>query len=562
MDLDVIFKTVLYLSATGSIVCIFVMLIKFMFKNKLSPAWHYYIWLLVLLRLVLPYSISSPFSIFNVIPIAADNQATFESLHNPSEINQNYSDKNAKTTKEAQNTIASNSVLPYNTKPPLVKNIISVSSNWYKLYKNVLPYVWLIGMFVFMLYTMVAYIAFIMKIKHNQACTDPEIIDLLRECRQNMNVKTPVVVIYSYAVKSPCLLGIFKPKLLLPKKIVKQLSYNELKYIFLHELGHLKRKDILINWIVSFLHFIHWFNPILWISFKKMKQDCELSCDSLTLKHISSKEHHDYGETLIKLINIISKPKWEPWTAGIIGGKEIKRRIIMIAKYKKKRFFLPIVAVIITIAVCVIVLTNAKQKALVSDRPVISNTTDNTDTKTSDANNQTDNTANEASNTAVNSSTNNTSTPAKTNSANYAENNTSNAAVSNAAKNTSSSEDNITEKTKDYILNGQGNMSQAQKINWSETFLNQVDIKSLYSKYKAQGGAADDLPNFAKYITQNAPIQSNWEDMFKKDLNATYGEKVSKLEPLGDNLYQAYVIKNGSEVPFVVVSSRTGYYHG
>lgn len=128
--------------------------------------------------------------------------------------------------------------------------------------------------------------------------------------------------------------------------------------------------------------------------------------------------------------------------------------------------------------------------------------------------------------------------------------------------NNTSSEQNISEKVIDYIINGQGDIPSANKLNWSQTFLKQVDIESLYKQYTTGGGNADDIKNFAVYLTQNAPILSNWKDLFKNDLYNAYGEKVSKLEPLHENLYQAYIIKDGSEVPYVVVSSKTGYFHG
>lgn len=125
-----------------------------------------------------------------------------------------------------------------------------------------------------------------------------------------------------------------------------------------------------------------------------------------------------------------------------------------------------------------------------------------------------------------------------------------------------SSENNIAEKIKNYIINDQENKPEARKIKWSKTFLNRVDIEGLYKQYIANGGNADDLESFASYMTLNAPVQSDWKDLFKKDLYDTYGEKVVRLEPLEDDLYQAYVVKEGSEVPYVVVSSRTGYFHG
>lgn len=121
---------------------------------------------------------------------------------------------------------------------------------------------------------------------------------------------------------------------------------------------------------------------------------------------------------------------------------------------------------------------------------------------------------------------------------------------------------NISEKVKNYILNGQGDKSNAESLLWSKTFLDRVDVDSLYKKYLAGGGKADDIEKVAKYVTLNAPIQNDWQDMFKKDLYSMYGQTVVRLEPLGNNMYQAYVKINGSEVPYVTVSARTGYFHG
>lgn len=133
---------------------------------------------------------------------------------------------------------------------------------------------------------------------------------------------------------------------------------------------------------------------------------------------------------------------------------------------------------------------------------------------------------------------------------------------SNEASNDSITKEDISEEVRNYILHGQWNKPEAQKIKWSETFINEVDIKSLYDDYLKSGGNGEDLDSFANYITLNAPVPSNWEELFEKDLYNTYGEKVVKLEYLQGDSYQAYVKKDGKEVPYVVVSSRTGYFHG
>lgn len=132
----------------------------------------------------------------------------------------------------------------------------------------------------------------------------------------------------------------------------------------------------------------------------------------------------------------------------------------------------------------------------------------------------------------------------------------------NASSGEDIAKEDISKKVKDYIINGQNDKSEAEKYKWSTRFLNEVDIESLYNQYISAGNNAGNIEDFAKYITLNAPILSNWEELFKSDLKETYGEEVVKLEHLEGDLYQAYVNKDGSEVPFVVVSSRTGYFHG
>lgn len=128
-------------------------------------------------------------------------------------------------------------------------------------------------------------------------------------------------------------------------------------------------------------------------------------------------------------------------------------------------------------------------------------------------------------------------------------------------KNTSDVLD-ITQKTKDYILNGQNDKPEADKVKWSETFLNEVNIDDVYQQYLSAGGTEDDIQSFALYLTVNAPILDNWQDLVATDLLNAYDEKISHIEHLQDDLYQVYINKDGSEVPYVVVNARTGYFHG
>lgn len=134
----------------------------------------------------------------------------------------------------------------------------------------------------------------------------------------------------------------------------------------------------------------------------------------------------------------------------------------------------------------------------------------------------------------------------------------------NLCSSSDNSSQDIYKKVKDYIINGQNNLSNAERLNWSKRFLDQVNLQYLHKKYTHSGGDANNIQDFAKYITLNAPPAKNWEALFKKDFYDLYGKtlKITKVVNLGDDLYQIYINQNGSEVPLVVVSSRTGYFHG
>lgn len=122
-------------------------------------------------------------------------------------------------------------------------------------------------------------------------------------------------------------------------------------------------------------------------------------------------------------------------------------------------------------------------------------------------------------------------------------------------------DENMSQKVRDYILNGQSGVD-ANKMKWSPTFLNVVDIESLYEQFVANGGGTEDVTGVAAYVTANAPIADNWQEMFKSDLYNAYGITPTKIEYIEGDLYQAYVMNEGNEVPYVAVNARTGYYHG
>jgi len=131
---------------------------------------------------------------------------------------------------------------------------------------------------------------------------DQSLMELFENCRQLMRVRTAVKLVVSDQVKSPSLFGCIRPRVLLPSGLAGQVPREELRFIFLHELAHIKQGDIWIGWIAAILQSCHWFNPLVWWAFARMRADREVACDALALSRIRNEDSERYGSALIGLL--------------------------------------------------------------------------------------------------------------------------------------------------------------------------------------------------------------------------------------------------------------------
>ncbi|PJI08705.1 MULTISPECIES: M56 family metallopeptidase [Clostridium] len=338
-----LFLQTIKLSIMASVAAIIIWLIKLLFKNKLSSAWHYYIWFIIIIRLLLPYSLSSPVSIYNTVNIdknmskATINSSTTQIINNPTTVNTKANHHN--------NDFNQNSC----------QNIL-----------HILSIVWVIVLGIACIYLLSIYTIFCFKIKSENDFRDVKICDTLEQCKKAMNIRRNIKIKNSKSVQTPCITGLITPVILIPEGLVHKLTNDDVKYIIIHELAHFKRKDILINWIVIILNLIHWFNPILYFSFKRLKQDAEISCDAKALSYIKTKDHKNYGNTIINLVSLISLPTTNPWEVTMVGKSQIKRRIIMISKFKKGTLIKTSLGIAAACIACVVILTNAKNTNLLA----------------------------------------------------------------------------------------------------------------------------------------------------------------------------------------------------
>lgn len=122
-----------------------------------------------------------------------------------------------------------------------------------------------------------------------------EINSMFENLKAELNIKQNVTLRLSYDISSPCVIGLFKPHVLLTDSF----ETDELYWVLKHELTHIKNKDILIKFTIAFLRCLYWFNPLVHLMSKKISEDCELHCDERVIENSSKEEQRLYGLTLI-----------------------------------------------------------------------------------------------------------------------------------------------------------------------------------------------------------------------------------------------------------------------
>jgi beta-lactamase regulating signal transducer with metallopeptidase domain len=352
-----LFNWVWQTSVKVSILIVLLLLLKFILKNKISARLHYLLWSIVIVSLLLPWTPQSSFSLYNLSNLEMKRTNSFNEnaeafSHSAVENEGLYSEET--DYKLDQIAIEQNPNVLVNNDKPL--NAIATSPFIHKLFF----FLWLIGIIVFITVTGLVNRRFNYSIQ-GQSVIDVKLLTAFNEAKNKLNIKAKVLLIQTRVITSPSLYGVFRPRVLIPVGTLEEFNQEQLDYIFVHELLHFKRKDMVVNWLTKGLLIVHWFNPILWYAFYKLREDQEIACDALTLEHIGSNQTKKYAYTLIKLAENNTRLPRIISLASLSGSSsQIRRRIIMIKDFRKIPLRWALFVVGVVIALSFVTMTNAK----------------------------------------------------------------------------------------------------------------------------------------------------------------------------------------------------------
>lgn len=307
---------------SSSVLILIVICMRYFLKGKISARLQYALWLIVAIRLLIPFSFgNSILSVENITDKFSstvkenyqETTAQEEYIYNEQFVEEPIAGSNMQTHEENNTT----TYIPSESK---------ISSN------NFLFLVWMIG--VVFTATIFAVTNIVFGIKNKKS-------------RNQIYVnwcKIPVCV--SEEVETPCLAGLFSPVIYITKEVAEHSTL--LRHTVTHEMMHYKQGDSLWALVRCVCLALHWYNPLVWWAAILSKKDAEFSCDEATIRALGEDERKEYGKTLIQLS---SKEKYNLFlnaTAMTSGKKSIKERIIFIAKKPKAKWYALIVCILLS----------------------------------------------------------------------------------------------------------------------------------------------------------------------------------------------------------------------
>lgn len=356
-------------SLQAGLLVVFVGIVQWVFRRHLPPRWRCALWLLVVARLLLPVSWKSDASLGHWL----QHRSTGPSLAAPAAEDQPHvPSKDLLETEEpppAEGSLARVSIppdrspsqatfpvaSPVGMTPPSTPapsgSLPDSTSGLEPVHSPAadapgpkiswgwgLTGLWAVGVVALLGYVVGSSIRLRRQLTGGRVVSDPAVIELLRECEGLLGVRKAVRLQETSGVDGPALCGWWTPRLLLPPGLTTRLTPNELRFVFLHELAHVKRRDILLNWLLTALQILHWFNPLVWFAFHRLRVDCELACDALVLEHTGVATREDYGTTLLRLLADLRRGTQAPGLVGILENRrQLRQRITLIAEFTPRR---------------------------------------------------------------------------------------------------------------------------------------------------------------------------------------------------------------------------------
>ncbi len=343
-----VFLCFLRSSLATSIFILLAIVIMKLFSKKMNIRMKNALWVLILIKLLIPVSDHMYSNLFNIL-----NQKHHTLVQSEHIIT---------------NEHPGNSQSSINLEDSITREVFENSEN-YDFFSAILQtaaFIWLTGFVLLSSFLLITNFNFRRKIESKTNTADMKTVALVEKLRIRLSIKEKLSIVINDQIKSPCISGIIKPTIYIPEYILNISNSNQISHIFLHELVHFKRKDILYNFLSIIALLLHWYNPLVWVAIKKMSLYRECTCDACVLELLNEEENIEYGMTLLNFSkSYFINNSFSQLPIYFETNNQMKERIKMIKKFSKGSNKITFkMALSFFVAACIILSNNLQVKAL------------------------------------------------------------------------------------------------------------------------------------------------------------------------------------------------------
>lgn len=311
--------------------------IDLLFRRCLWPQVRYALWLLVVVKLILPPTFALPTGIVSRVQPWVEQ--TFKELVSSSEssspafVEESFSEENSLPYSGFETSALAE---PFPDTHPVEPGGSIVSAGPTAAIENraqfswqtMLMAVWLAGVLAVALWSVGKFhrVICIARGEAGGGQLAASLLPALAGAARKLHLRRLPPIVVSPRVGSPAVIGPFRPMLLVPAQGAEHLSTREAEHIFLHELAHIKRGDLKVQALCLLIQICYWFNPFLWFVQCRLQHLREICCDT-TVARILKDEVAQYRQTILGTARwLLTKPS--DHAVGLLGLVENRSRLL------------------------------------------------------------------------------------------------------------------------------------------------------------------------------------------------------------------------------------------
>jgi beta-lactamase regulating signal transducer with metallopeptidase domain len=322
----------------ASLLILILLAVDALLRKRVRAVFRYWIWMLVLVKLVLPPSLWSPVSVGTWFgdTLEAPAAVLLEPPRLPPPEEQGQDAPAPRLSPAGANflsapppapvtpplpepTVAPQAPAPVppTSQPAAIARVPALSLNW----QGLVLLVWA-GVVAALLLLLAQRTFFVRGLIARADEASRALRDELDRCRQHLGLRQQIAARLSPNAASPAVCGLWRPVILIPQSLAARLHGAELQAVLFHELAHIQRGDLWINLLQTLLQIVYFYNPLLWLANAVIRRVREKAVDEMVLVALGEAAPQ-YPDTLINVakLALARRPGLSLRLIGVVESK-------------------------------------------------------------------------------------------------------------------------------------------------------------------------------------------------------------------------------------------------